>query len=402
MRRVLLAPTACALWFALSLSAARADDGGESGALTHTQEYWSWTKGLMTGNEDEVLDYLKNHRIPHHFGQPSTETIDHPLHIAEVRRALDLFESGSQELRLAIARSLVWTPAGEIDRFWKACEPSDTEAKHYLVGLVLSFGSAEAKEEARRWLLEGAHPSYAAALLKNLDEYNLFRSVSEGEKEKTLKLLPELYRQPGPVPQIRNASDWFEWQLANKERSVQWHVIAALPSTAAAQALVLEWMVADSKKMDEATVLLMWDKWGVMVRAGIRKEDKAFYDDAARRLAVAESWCLSGYGAAGRAFSPFDEASQALERNAWAQIANPDTKVRRAALRRWLLGHASLGGKALDVIEDQHVPAALRQRALADAKQIYRDLKSPASHILDAEKAGLDERFRQVIEALEE
>jgi len=373
----------CLLFTVLSASNARSQENQTERKI-----------GLYSDDEKTVIEYLKDHRIPHATGQPSGPGPNYPPYRREVKRALELFEIGSHELGLAIVRSLpIYSESGT--KCWEKCGAEDYEAKHYLVGLALAAAKPEQRDEIRDWLINKADPSYATALLKNL-KYYYFRHLSEGANEaqqnQLLGLLMELYRQKGHVVIIRALPGDYERKEVGGP--VQKYVVQLLPGTPAGSKVLLDWITRDRKKVDDATLTAMWRTW-----------KRCHFEDVeaiSKRRDVAESWLLCPVWYSGL---HLDES--AFKKNVCSQVFNPDPKVRTRALEYVIQGgarHPLAKDKAdrnagFDAIREASATKAMRSRALEEAKAMYAELleknkKQPSL------ATGLRRDFAKLAEAL--
>lgn len=350
------------------------------------------TIGLYSDDEKTVIEYLKNHRIPHSSGTPSGPGPDYPPYRREVERALELFEGGIPKLRLAIAKSLViYNEEGM--KFWGKCGPEDYEAKHYLVGVAFARAKPEQREGLREWLVNEAHPSYATTLLKNLTRRALFDKTNESQEKALIGILKELYKQKGRVVSLK----WLPGDYERKDHAgpVQRYVLRLLPGSPASGKVLLEWICRDSKKVDETTLKAMWYAWG---RSKLNDTE-----GLSERRDLAESWLLCP--ARARSLRHLD--ATAFKKNVCSQVFNPDPRVRTRALEYVIQGGArhprgkdkADSNAGFDAIKAAFATKAMRARALEEAKAIYAELleknKKQASVT-----ARLKEDFAKLTEAL--
>jgi len=323
--------------------------------------------GLYSDDEKTVIEYLKNHRIPHSSRTPSGPGQDYPPYRREVQRALELFENGTPELRVAIAKSLaIYNKEGM--KFWEKCGQEDYEAKHYLVGVAFRWAKPERRQELREWLVNEAHPSYATAILKNLTPHALLDKINESQRKALIGLLKELYKQKGWVVRLKSLPG--DYEQKDHAGPVQTYVLRLLPGGPAGGKVALEWICRDSKKVDETTLEAMWYAWG-----------RSKFNDTkglSGRRDLAESWLLCP----GRARSVRHLDQTAFKKNVCSQVFNPDPRVRTKALEYVIQGggrHPLAKDKAnrnggFDAIKAATVTKAMRARALEEAKAIYAEL----------------------------
>jgi len=346
--------------------------------------------GLYSNDEKVVMEYLKTHRIPNQFIHAPSQPYP-PPDLREITRAVDLFKSGSQELRLSIAQSM---PAGSHQgmQLWEMCDDQNFEARHYLVGLAVEDAESVQRGQLREWLLNNADPGYAAALLKNLrfeGLHHLYDDSNEAQVESVIGFLKSLYRQTGRVV-IRRIlpGDGYGEELGG---SVQQYVVKLLPVTAQGASVLLDWISCDSKKVDQPTLNAMWHKW-----------NRCKFNDLAavsKRRDVAESWLLSSIDH--RELYNVDKTE--FNRNLCRQLFNPDPQVRQKALEYVIrLGTLSLmpEGKRSDslnairaafatkkmrakvwkeakgVVQEQFKTFAANQRTLAYYETLWQDLSA--------------------------
>jgi hypothetical protein len=324
--------------------------------------------GLFSDDEQTVLEYLRDHRIPNSTGQPSGPALDAPRYLREVERAVELFKTGSHAVRLAIAKAL---PAYSNDgmKFWPLCGKEDYEAKHYLFGLALAASKPEQRDELRDWLVNESHPSYATALLKNLKYFyfrQFFEDATKAEEDELLAFLKDLYHQKGHVVVKRSLpGDYLREELGGP---VQKYVVQLLPRTPAGAKVLLDWISRDSKKVDEATLEAMWNKWNPS-----ELEDM---EDISSRRDVAESFLLSEQWGKRRLLD-----QPAFDKNVCRQIFNPDDRVRMEALRFVI----SLGGvvyhhthvdqaACFGAIREASATKAMRSSVLREAREMFQEL----------------------------
>ena len=314
-----------------------------------------------TDDEKELIEHLGQHTIPAQYSLQQDSPA--PPQLAqwdeEVARACEQFENGSWPLRLAIARSLCYTSAPHAIRLWQACGPWDYEARHHLAGLVLNATSGDEPDVAadvRTWLLEEAHPSYAAILLRNLRRDSLYPDDTDpAQRDRLIPFLVALYRQPGNVAVSPGAPA--------AARSIEEAVAELLPETQAGRDRLTRWLIADGKKVDTATLGAMWTRLSRM------KDllDDEWLTSAAPQLAVAEAWALSPVKV---------DVWGETARNEWLanlvqQVFNPDPRVRRAMLRHLLDGH--LIDELVEAIPVPESPSpALRRTAFQEAEDMIR------------------------------
>ncbi|MCX7806789.1 MAG: hypothetical protein N3A38_16620, partial [Planctomycetota bacterium] len=277
---------------------------------------------LWSGNEEQIIEYLKCHYIPTiHGGAPSGPLPDH----REIQRALVLFKAGSPRLRLAIAESLRECETElQAKEFWESATEDDVEARHWLVGTLLHTVAGEQARMMREWLLKRANPNYAVPLLSHLSEYSLYRDLNTEGQDAFIPLLEQLWRQTGEVVPREAPSSY------RKRATVQSYVASRIPFTARGRDLLLRWMVNESKKLDERTLDAMWARWHEF---SLKPDlvDRSLADHLALRLELVESWLLSP--------SPrhdplpnYREANTGFRNLARHQVLNPDDRVRRKAI----------------------------------------------------------------------
>ena len=234
--------------------------------------------GLFSDDKKELLEYVQKNRIPN-ARYLETWPTGAPLEVAfahaarQVKRAADMFVKGDSEFRLAIARAMV-VFFNEAGRMWDACGEDDYEARHWLLlGLLAPHGYTPTPDpkrgaEARKWLLNEAHPSLAEPILRALCNRSarwVYEELSADEQQKMLALMRKLYGQKGemvcfaPCPELEEA-------FPGDSGPIQKYVIRALGNlrSAAAQEQLIEWMIEDGKKADPSVRGEMWQALGAM------------------------------------------------------------------------------------------------------------------------------------------
>jgi len=360
-----------------------------------------WEKeGLFSKTEEGILKYLEDQTIPYSLHVNTSHggpTADPARVAAEMRRARELFKKGSPKLRLAIAEALTMSAEDDdlhLYDLWQECGEGDYEAKHHLAGkALLNTAKKEEKNEIRGWLLEESHPSYASIMLADLwapgSDDSFYDGVSNKDKDRFIPWLRELYRQPGNV-----FGECIVAGHAYEGLSVQAAVVKLLPRTKAGRDQLLQWMVADSKKIDRSALDAMDRQWSIMdgwMGGGERGEsllDKAFREKAIVQLALAEFCLLTGdplsFGNAS------DEEKQIWQKNLWSQVFNPDERVRQAAIR-----YALSGGEdyLYDWVRGMEAGAACRERTMWEIEAVYQKVENPS--------AEFRENYRRLIKACE-
>lgn len=255
--------------------------------------FWSQARGedrsgLFSEKDSEVIGYLETHRIPHiHFHLGSAMPLPNsPNFKKEIEKAYHLFEKGSSEMRLAIARSLAW-PGDLGYNFWQLCDKNDYEAKHILFGFATSDADLERRDTLWEWFLKETHPSYASALLSRISKQSFLKDAYNKGEEEVLGRLRELYRQPGTCTTFKVCPGEDSTGM-HINRSIQEIVIELLPNSEKGQELLMSWMFSDSKKVAAATLEKMWAKWAEM-----KISDQNILVKGLNRLDIIESWCLS-------------------------------------------------------------------------------------------------------------
>lgn len=363
-------------------------------------------KGLYSDDEQELLEYLADHDIPARGDPRHGGAIAHPgiaWERKQVARAFELFESGSAELRLAIAKSLWWGggdtygPAGS--RFWEACGPEDhDEVRYYLFGLALGHATDDGRTALRRWLFEDADLEHADALLKNISAVDLFAGTSAAQQDEMLAFLKRLYKQQGVVVRTKGPDE--ETTVSG---SVQEYVVRLLPKTEPGWDLLIEWMAADSKTADDGTLRAMWGQWRRLCNEDARRHLKTaeFYEAVARNSALAESWCLSPSKAPFPA--RFYEARRVFEQNVWRQVFNDDERVRHSIITSLLRGSGRWDKtQTPEFLRSVEATAQARTQATAAAREIYDQLMQLDEYAEGQRpRTWLDERFQALNAALE-
>jgi len=360
MRQALRILTMCGVWLLGCASLIQAQNAGP-----RAQD----SEGLYSDDEQELMGYLADHTIPFYDNQGAGNAppVTDPMFQDQVKRALEVFKTGSPRLRLAIAKSLFWAPNSETVGFWKACGPDDAEAQHYLFGVVFANAPDDMKTALRRWLLEEADLKYAPALLKNLYGRSLFANTDAPEQEKILAFLERLYKQQGVV--VRHKGPDEETTISG---SVQEYVVRLLPRAERGWELLLEWMAADATTADDGTLRAMWGQWQMMSQADVTRHPEIveLCETTAHSTALAQSWCLSPRKVSFP--SRFPELKNAFERNVWSQVFSDDERVRRGIITSRLQG----GGRwnktrTPEFLRSVEATAQARTRAAAEARDIY-------------------------------
>jgi hypothetical protein len=334
---------------------------------------------LAGDDEDEIIAYLDDHAIPD-LGRGFTHA-GPPITLCRPQ-----FRTGSPRLRLAIAKALTWAPEEEIAGFWQACGSDDVEAKHYLVGLALTFVPDQKKGPYRRWLIEEGDLEYAEAIAGHLYwGESLFSGTDEAERAKLLSFLDGLFRRL-----VKN----------NAPEQLQINAIQALSEDQATMVVVTGWLADESRKVSHRTLAALWEKRVHLKQHGTGAGDKDFFDKAARNQALVDAWCLwSPKGGGGVDFSPFEDDNLLFQQNVWKQVFSEDDDVRRGALRYLCRGGGR--GDSVEFIQGLDAPLAARERALADARAIYDELRASKDYVSKSARAELDKRFEALSAALQ-
>lgn len=357
------------------------------------------SQGLHSCNEQELLEYLSDHSVPYiaNEGAGNAPPLTDPMFQDQVKRALELFKSGSPRLRLAIAKALTWVFHPEAAAFWEACGPNDAEAQHYILGIALANAPDGEKQTLRQWLLERADVKYAPALLKNLHGGDLFSGTDASEQEEILDFLKRLYKQQGVVVRYKGADE--ETTISG---SVQQYVVALLPKTKPGWDLLLEWMAADARTADQGTLREMWGQWQHMAQLDLREHPEIVQlcETTAHSSALAESWCLSPK----RTPFPnkFGTLKSTFEENVWRQVFSDDERVRRSIITSLLQGSGAWDKtQTPGFLRGLDIPARARTQAVAEAREIYGQLGT-LDQYAEGERARtwLDERFQALNVAL--
>jgi len=341
----------------------------DAGPLIIDEETLQYLKtyhgGFFSDDEATILEYMKNHRVPHYDGRKYGPAYEKVLR-GQVTRAIQLFKTGSHEVRREIAQSLAFCYDRGME-FWNMCGKEDYEAKHYLAGLAIAAAQAEQRDAIRRWLAEESHPSYATAVLKNLRDWKqLFEEADEEQEQALLRFLEELYRQPGRVVVCETFGD--EYPMKEIAGPVQKYVVKLLPGTPAASELLLEWISRDSKKVDDETLTAMWQTW-----QRCQFENR---ESLATRRDLAESWLLC----------PVRDVDLHLDMAVFnqtlcRQIFNPDARIRQHALKYVisrggiLFPHSGFDEAAcFGAIRGASATQAMRANVLREAREKYQEL----------------------------
>jgi len=260
---------------------------------------------LFSEDRELVLEYLQGHQIPEvrppifiNEANPSGDAFQRSQEKErQLTRALDLFSSGDTLMRLSVARAIT-SYSGLNDKgslFWDACGPNDYEARHFiLMGLALEQTYLE---KARLWMLEDAHPSLAEPLLRVICMTSVLTDGLNGEEQgKALVLLRALYRQPGSMTLFRPSPGVPSYH--EDSGPVAKYVIRGLARLGTKDALdqLIEWMVADGKKVENSVRVEMWSSLGrfALPHSGSRRlQDAQFVRSLAQRSEIAELFALT-------------------------------------------------------------------------------------------------------------
>lgn len=353
-------------------------------------------KGLFSNDEEKILAYLKTHGIPHATGTSGTPTTLQPEQRAELQRARALFMKGTPRLRLAIAEALSWAPEAMAEELWDACGKDDFETRHHLAGLVMVIIKGDKKLAIRKWLLTEAHPSHAPALLARLHADDLYVKASRREQIKILEFIRRLYRQKGTTGSGSAVREKGKWS----QETIQEAAVCLLYGNGSKEGrdLVLEWMRNDSKKVSLGALFNMWVLWGGLARDG-KLLTPRFLNPVVRETEFAESWLLSPYrGQVVPGARRFNASRKAFINNVLAQIANPDRRVRLAAVEYALKHDRS---ELLSVIKRLAIPALMREKLIRESREVCTRLKKERGKGDQRAIEAYDKALKNLLLALE-
>jgi len=304
---------------------------------------------LFSTDRSKVIAYLRSHRVPTPKPPappsgpgPRSETGGGE---EEVARAAQVFMKGNAEMRLVVVQALdSFYEQGA--RMWDACGPDDYEARHYLVWGLADADSGKRAVQARKWLFEEAHASYAAPILRALcNSTYLMKDLTAAEEDEALVLLRDLYRQTGQMTCITAIPESADY--CGDSGPTAKYVVRALRRLQSPEAhrQLPQWINDDGKKVEATTRDEMWSTLGYFARTLNQRELQRM----ASSRALAEAWLLSDSPAEtdlraradpgrGRSlltggYSGDKGIAEAFRKNLIDQLTNPDSSVSAAAVR---------------------------------------------------------------------
>lgn len=284
-------------------------------------------KPLYSDDERVVLKYLEEgHLIPHLLtgsGMMGGEFYEESIHGPEIDRAIELFKSGSKQLRLAIARA-IWFPEQErFLRVWDLCRADDDDIRFHLIGGGLYIVEGERWHELWRWLLTKieSDPKYESILLKSLTPNCLFKNLNGDEADAIIPLFKALYKKGGKFSVERGEGK------QDNEVPCQKKVIELLRCTPAGRDLLLGWILSDSRKMDIETLKAAWH---MFPERGVG--DDTYITNLCAREDFLRTWllCVPRVGASWQPEK--GEHYMLFFQNLWRHLFDKDPQIRRATI----------------------------------------------------------------------